>query len=161
MPPRSAGLLLHRGTGPSLEVFIAHMGGPFWRRRPRAWSIPKGELEAGEDTLATALREFGEEIGTPAPAGTPELSAPAGTPELLGDFRQASGKVVTVWTLAAPGFTIEAVRSNTVSLELPRGSGHFIEVPEVDDARWVGLAEARQLVVAGQVAALDALAARI
>lgn len=152
MPPRSAGLLLHRGTGPSFEVFIAHMGGPFWRRRPRAWSIPKGELEAGEDTLATALREFGEEIGTPAPAGTPEL---------LGDFRQASGKVVTVWTLAAPGFTIEAVRSNTVSLELPRGSGHFIEVPEVDDARWVGLAEARQLVVAGQVAALDALAARI
>lgn len=161
MPPRSAGLLLHRGTGPSLEVFIAHMGGPFWHRRPRAWSIPKGELEAGEDTLATALREFGEEIGTPAPAGTPELPAPAGTPELLGDFRQASGKVVTVWTLAAPGFTIEAVRSNTVSLELPRGSGHFIEVPEVDDARWVGLAEARQLVVAGQVAALDALAARI
>jgi len=137
------------------------MGGPFWRRRPRAWSIPKGELEAGEDTLATALREFGEEIGTPAPAGTPELPAPAGTPELLGDFRQASGKAVTVWTLAAPDFTIEAVRSNTVSLELPRGSGHFIEVPEVDDARWVGLAEARQLVVAGQVAALDALAARI
>jgi len=161
VPPRSAGLLLHRGTGPSLEVFIAHMGGPFWRRRPRAWSIPKGELEAGEDTLATALREFGEEIGTPAPAGTPELPAPAGTPELLGDFRQASGKAVTVWTLAAPDFTIEAVRSNTVSLELPRGSGHFIEVPEVDDARWVGLAEARQLVVAGQVAALDALAARI
>ena len=161
MPPRSAGLLLHRGTGPSLEVFIAHMGGPFWRRRPRAWSIPKGELEAGEDTLATALREFGEEIGTPAPAGTPELPAPAGTPELLGDFRQASGKVVTVWTLAAPGFTIEAVRSNTVSLELPRGSGRFVDVPEVDDVRWVGLVEARELVVAGQVAALDALAARV
>ena len=122
------------------------MGGPFWRRRPRAWSIPKGELEAGEDTLATALREFGEEIGTP---------------ELLGDFRQASGKVVTVWTLAAPDFTIEAVRSNTVSLELPRGSGRFVDVPEVDLARWVGLVEARELVVAGQVAALDALAARV
>jgi predicted NUDIX family NTP pyrophosphohydrolase len=152
VPPRSAGLLLHRGTGPSLEVFIAHMGGPFWRRRPRAWSIPKGELEAGEDALATARREFGEEIGTPAPAGTPEL---------LGDFRQASGKVVTVWTLAAPEFVVRVVRSNTVSLELPRGSGRFVEVPEVDDARWVGLVEARELLVAGQVATLDALATRV
>ncbi|PYY38598.1 NUDIX domain-containing protein [Curtobacterium sp. MCBD17_030] len=151
MPPRSAGLLLHRGTGPSLEVFVAHMGGPFWRRRPRAWSIPKGEIEAGEDTQATALREFGEEIGIPAPDGTPEL---------LGDFRQASGKVVTVWTLDAPDFVVEVVRSNTVSLELPRGSGRFVEVPEVDDARWVPLAEARGLVAAGQVAALDALAYR-
>ncbi|PZE39444.1 NUDIX domain-containing protein [Curtobacterium sp. MCPF17_031] len=151
MPPRSAGLLLHRGAGPSLEVFVAHMGGPFWRRRPRAWSIPKGEIEAGEDTLATALREFGEEIGVPAPGGTPEL---------LGDFRQASGKVVTVWTLDAPDFVVEVVRSNTVSLELPRGSGRSVEVPEVDDARWVPLAEARGLVVAGQVAALDALAYR-
>jgi predicted NUDIX family NTP pyrophosphohydrolase len=151
VPPRSAGLLLHRGTGSSLEVFIAHMGGPFWRRRPRAWSIPKGELEAGEDALTTALREFGEEIGTPAPEGAPVL---------LGDFRQASGKVVKVWTLDAPHFDVDVVRSNTVSLELPRGSGRFVEVPEVDDARWVPLVEARERVVAGQVAALDALAHR-
>ena len=125
------------------------MGGPFWRRRPRAWSIPKGELESGEDALTTARREFGEEIGTPAPGGPPTL---------LGDFRQASGKVVTVWTLEAPDFVVDVVRSNTVSLELPRCSGRFVDVPEVDDARWVLLAQARDLVVAGQVAALDALA---
>jgi predicted NUDIX family NTP pyrophosphohydrolase len=148
----SAGLLLHR-TGPSgPEVFLAHMGGPFWRNRPRAWSIPKGLVEAGEEPVGTALREFAEEIGVPAPVSAAELTD-------LGEFRQASGKRVRVFAARASGFSVDTVRSNTVRLELPRGSGRFVEVPEVDDARWAGLDEARELVVAGQVAALDALAA--
>jgi len=148
----SAGLLLHR-TGPSgPEVFLAHMGGPFWRNRPRAWSIPKGLVEAGEEPLGTALREFAEEIGVPAPVATDDLTD-------LGEFRQASGKRVRVFAALASGFSVDTVRSNTVRLELPRGSGRFVEVPEVDDARWVGLDEARELLVAGQVAALDALVA--
>jgi len=148
----SAGLLLHR-TGPSgPEVFLAHMGGPFWRSRPRAWSIPKGLVEAGEEPLATALREFAEEIGVPAPVTAADLTD-------LGEFRQASGKRVRVFAARASGFSVDTARSNTVRLELPRGSGRFVEVPEVDDARWVGLDEARELVVAGQVAALDALVA--
>ncbi|WP_308201680.1 NUDIX domain-containing protein [Curtobacterium flaccumfaciens] len=148
----SAGLLLHR-TGPSgPEVFLAHMGGPFWRNRPRAWSIPKGLVEAGEEPLGTALREFAEEIGVPAPVTAADLTD-------LGEFRQASGKRVRVFAARASGFSVDTVRSNTVRLELPRGSGRFVEVPEVDDARWVGLDEARELVVAGQVAALDALVA--
>jgi predicted NUDIX family NTP pyrophosphohydrolase len=146
----SAGLLLHR-TGPSgPEVFLAHMGGPFWRRRPRAWSIPKGLVEGPEEPRDTALREFAEEIGAPAPVTVAELVD-------LGEFRQASGKRVRVFAAAAPGFTVDTVRSNTVRLELPRGSGRFVEVPEVDDARWVGVDEARELLVAGQVAAVDAL----
>ncbi|WP_433953694.1 NUDIX domain-containing protein [Curtobacterium flaccumfaciens] len=148
----SAGLLLHR-TGPSgPEVFLAHMGGPFWRNRPRGWSIPKGLVEAGEEPLGTALREFAEEIGVPAPVTAADLTD-------LGEFRQASGKRVRVFAARASGFSVDTVRSNTVRLELPRGSGRFVEVPEVDDARWVGLDEARELVVAGQVAALDALMA--
>ncbi|OII07577.1 hypothetical protein BIU95_10755 [Curtobacterium sp. MCBA15_007] len=148
----SAGLLLHR-TGPSgPEVFLAHMGGPFWRNRPRAWSIPKGLVEAGEQPDASALREFAEEIGVPAPVGAADLTD-------LGEFRQASGKRVRVFAAAASGFSVDTVRSNTVRLELPRGSGRFVEVPEVDDARWVGVDQARELVVAGQVPALDALVA--
>ncbi|WP_416264838.1 NUDIX domain-containing protein [Curtobacterium flaccumfaciens pv. flaccumfaciens] len=148
----SAGLLLHR-TGPSgPEVFLAHMGGPFWRNRPRGWSIPKGLVEAGEEPLGTALREFAEEIGVPAPVTAADLTD-------LGEFRQASGKRVRVFAARASEFSVDIVRSNTVRLELPRGSGRFVEVPEVDDARWVGLDEARELVVAGQVAALDALMA--
>ncbi|MCS5520022.1 NUDIX domain-containing protein [Curtobacterium flaccumfaciens] len=148
----SAGLLLHRAGPSGPEVFLAHMGGPFWRNRPRGWSIPKGLVEAGEEPLGTALREFAEEIGVPAPVSAADLTD-------LGEFRQASGKRVRVFAARASGFSVDTVRSNTVRLELPRGSGRFVEVPEVDDARWVGLDEARELVVAGQVAALDALVA--
>lgn len=144
----SAGLLLYRVVDVEVQVWIAHMGGPFWKRRPRAWSIPKGLVEGTEDVVDTARREFAEEIGVPAPDGP--LTD-------LGEFRQASGKRVRVFASEAPHFSVEAVRSNTVRLELPRGSGRFVEVPEVDDARWVSLDEARALLVAGQVAALDAL----
>jgi len=146
----SAGLLLHRGSvaGGDAEVFLAHMGGPFWRSRPRAWSIPKGLVEAGEDPLDTARREFAEEIGVPPPTGTVVD---------LGEVRQASGKRVHVFAVRAEDFGVDVVRSNTVRLELPRGSGRFVEVPEVDDARWVPLAAARDLLVAGQVPVLDRL----
>jgi predicted NUDIX family NTP pyrophosphohydrolase len=144
---RSAGLLLYRTGASGTELFVAHMGGPFWRRRERAWSIPKGEY-TDEPPLEAALREFHEEIGVPAPA-VPYVE--------LGEFRQASGKRVVVFAGAAPSFSVSVVRSNTVRLELPRGSGRFVEVPEVDDARWVGVDEARALLVAGQVAAVDAL----
>lgn len=146
----SAGLLLHR-TGPTgPEVFVVHMGGPIWRKRPRAWSIPKGLVEPGEDPLATAIREFGEEIGVPAPVAAADVTD-------LGAFRQASGKRVRVFAAPAPGFEVADVRSNTVRLELPRGSGRFVDVPEVDDGRWVPVNEARELLVVGQVAAVDAL----
>ncbi len=145
----SAGLLLHRAgpTGP--EVFLVHMGGPFWRNRPRAWSVPKGLVEGDEEPLATAFREFGEELGVPAPVGADDVTD-------LGEVRQASGKRVRVFSAPAPrGFDVATVRSNTVRLELPRGSGRFVDVPEVDDARWVGLDAARDLLVAGQVPLLD------
>lgn len=68
MTVRSAGILLWRDTAAGREVWIAHMGGPFWARKDdRAWSIPKGEFGAGEDPLGVARREFAEEMGMPAP----------------------------------------------------------------------------------------------
>ncbi|WP_022908401.1 NUDIX domain-containing protein [Curtobacterium sp. B18] len=144
----SAGLLLYRTDDVGVQVWIAHMGGPFWRNRPRAWSIPKGLVEGDEDPLETARREFAEEIG---------VAAPDGPVTDLGEVRQASGKRVRVFAVAAPAFTVDRVRSNTARIELPRGSGRYVEVPEVDDARWVPVDEARTMLVAGQVAALDRL----
>ena len=150
MTVRSAGILLYRrGAGSHVEVWIAHMGGPFWARKDaRAWSIPKGEYLPDEDPLAAAQREFAEEMGTPAP---PAEYFP------LGAFRQPSGKVVTVFTAEAGFFAPERIVSNTFELEWPRGSGIVRNYPEVDGARWAGEPEARTKLVSGQLPILDAL----
>ncbi|TFD88534.1 NUDIX domain-containing protein [Cryobacterium lactosi] len=146
----SAGILLYRLTDAAEpEVWIAHMGGPFWARKDAAsWSIPKGEYPLGADPFDAARREFEEEIGVPAPEADYVL---------LGEFRQPSGKVVTVFA-AEVDLVVHQVVSNTFELEWPKGSGRFREFPEVDDARWVGLAEARAKLVRGQVPVLEALA---
>ncbi|KUM33211.1 NUDIX domain-containing protein [Arthrobacter sp. EPSL27] len=160
MTVRSAGILLYRRTagtdgttgaptgGTPVEVWIAHMGGPFWSRKDdRAWSIPKGEYDDGEDPLAAAHREFAEEMGTPAPPADYFL---------LGSFRQPSGKVITVFSAEAD-FAPSQIVSNTFPLEWPRGSGTVRHFPEVDDARWVEESVARIKLVKGQLPVLDAL----
>ncbi|TDL36741.1 NUDIX domain-containing protein [Arthrobacter nitrophenolicus] len=155
MPVRSAGILLYRraqGGTEGLEVWIAHMGGPFWARKDmHAWSIPKGEYTDDEDPLVAALREFAEEMGT---------AAPDGDYRHLGDFKQPSGKIITVFT-AEQDFQPGQITSNTFPLEWPKGSGRIQDYPEVDDARWFPEREARLKLVKGQVPALDALADHI
>ncbi len=145
---RSAGILLYRWGAQSLEVFIGHMGGPFWaRKQDGSWSIPKGIVEGGEVPLEAALREFGEEIGVPAPTVDYRL---------LGDFRYSSGKVVTVFVAEADLHVAEVV-SEPMTVEYPRGSGRTFTFPEIDEVRWVALDDARTMLVKGQVPALDAL----
>lgn len=152
MTVHSAGLLLYRRTGAGLEVWIAHMGGPYWARKKTAsWSIPKGIHTDQEDPLAAARREFTEEIGTPPPEAD---YVP------LGSFRQSSGKVVTVFA-AETDFAPERIVSNTFPLEWPRGSGTIREFPEIDAAEWVGEDEARLRLVRGQLPILDALVLRL
>ena len=153
MPVLSAGILLYNRTSPGgLEVWIAHMGGPFWARKDaHAWSIPKGEYTGDEDPLAAAHREFAEEMGSPAPAGDYFQ---------LGQFRQPSGKVITVFT-AEQDFRPEKIVSNTFPLEWPKGSGKIQHYPEIDDARWFPEAKARLKLVKGQLPILDALTEHI
>lgn len=159
MPVVSAGLLLVRsspaGAEPGLQVFIAHMGGPFWARtREGAWSIPKGEFDpAVEEPLAAARREFAEELGVPAPE-----PADGGDPVDLGEFRYSSGKRIRVFAYEAPAFELDHVVSNTFELEWPPRSGRRQAFPEIDDARWVALDDARPLLTAGQRPVLDAIA---
>ena len=149
MAAHSAGILLHRMSASGLEVFLGHMGGPFWaRKQEHAWSIPKGEADAGESDLDVALREFAEELGVQAP----EL-----TYLELGSFRYSSGKTVTVFTADAPDFELTELHSNEFELEWPPRSGRMQRFAEFDAARWMPAAEARSLLVAGQVPALDAL----
>ena len=152
MPARqSAGILLYRFAEEAggIQVLIAHMGGPYWQGRDAgAWSIPKGEHGPDEDPLACARREFTEELGVPVPRGPVRA---------LGTVTQSGGKTVTAWAVQAdldPATTV----SNTFDMEWPQGSGTIRTYPEVDRVTWVDLAEARTLLVAGQVAFLDRLA---
>ena len=135
----SAGILLYRRM-PRLEVFLGKMGGPFWARKDSAaWSIPKGlYLPGDEEPLSAALREFAEEIGAPAP----EVDY-----VLLGEFRQPSGKRLTVF--AGDG-DAQYVGSNTFEVEWPPRSGRMQAFPEIETAQWFSLDEAGEKIVKGQ-----------
>lgn len=148
MPVTSAGVLLYR-RAPALQVLVAHMGGPFWaRKQEHAWSIPKGELDADEPPRAAAMREFAEELG---------LTAPDVEYADLGTVRSASGKLLHVFAGEAPDFGLDGFAPGTFELEWPPRSGRTTEFPEVDEVRWADVADARVLLVKGQLGVLDAL----
>lgn len=151
-PPRSAGLLVFRRTGGAVEVLIGHPGGPLWARRDDgAWSIPKGQYEPGETPEDAARREYGEELGLPAPAG--ECLD-------LGEARQKSGKIVTIW--AVEGDVDPAVIvPGTFEMEWPPRSGRRGEFPEIDRVTWFGPQAAQVKLAAGQRVFVDRLLAAL
>jgi len=145
----SAGLLLYRHGAAGLEVLLAHPGGPFWARKDDgAWMLPKGELEAGEEPLDAARREFAEEIGF----------APAGPFASLGELRQKGGKRVLAWAVAGD-FDPAQLRTNLFEMEWPPRSGQRRAFPEVDRVGWFGIDEARVKVLASQWPFIERLAA--
>lgn len=152
MVQRSAALLLHRDVGGGREVWIAHMGGPFWARKDEgAWTLPKGLVEPGDtDELAAARREFAEEMGTPPPEA--DYTA-------LGEFR-ASSKTFVVFSADTDFGPIEPA-SNAFELEWPPRSGILRSFPEVDAAGWFSIEEARTKLAKGQRPILDALERRL
>jgi predicted NUDIX family NTP pyrophosphohydrolase len=147
----SAGILLYRREAGGIEVLLIRPGGPFWRGRDEgAWMIPKGGIDAGETALEAAVREFEEEMG----------SAPAGIPVPLCTVRQKGGKWVEAFALEGD-FDPAALSSNRFTLEYPPRSGQYRDFPEVEEARWFELEEARPKVLASQLPIIDALAARL
>lgn len=147
MPRRSAGILFDRVRHGAREVLLVHPGGPFWRGKDRgAWQIPKGEIDPGEDAETAARREVLEELGVVV---TSPLTA-------LGEIRQAGGKLVTAFA-AEQDVDVSAIVSNTIEIVwLPR-SDRRISVPEVDEARWMTIDEARSRMLPSQLELLDRL----
>lgn len=150
-PPRSAGVLLFRQRDGRTEVLLGHPGGPFWRSRDEgAWMIPKGAVEPGEEPAEAALREFEEELGT-------RLTA---VPFPLCIVRQKGGKVVEVFALEGD-LDPDAITSTEFAMEWPPRSGQMQSFPELDRARWMGMLEARQMILPSQGPVLDALEAKL
>ncbi|MCU1673430.1 MAG: MutT-like protein [Frankiales bacterium] len=138
MPKRSAGILLWRRS-PDLQVLLAHPGGPLFARKDAGhWTIPKGELDPGEEPLAAAYREFTEETGIAPPDG-PALP--------LGEVTQKSGKVVTAWAVEGD-LDVDAVEPGTFTMTW---QGRLQEFPEVDRVQWFSPAEAVEKLMPAQV----------
>jgi predicted NUDIX family NTP pyrophosphohydrolase len=150
-PPLSAGVLLFRERDGEIEVLLIKPGGPFWRNKHAgAWMIPKGRVEAGEQPVEAALREFEEETGT-------RLSS---VPFELAKVRQAGGKMVEAFAVEGD-LDAGAITSNEFELEWPPRSGRMERFPECEQARWMSLAQARDLMLPSQLPLLDALEAKL
>ena len=148
MPKISAGLLMYRLREGELEFLLAHPGGPFWKSRDAgAWTIPKGEIQEGEEPLLAAKREFEEEIGL----------KPEGNFIELKPITQKGGKVVHAWAFEGD-FDTRRIRSNTFQMEWPPRSGKYETCPEVDRACFFRMPEAKRKINSAQVAFLEEVA---
>ena len=147
MAKESAGIVLYRYRDSTLEIFLVHPGGPFWKNKDSgAWSIPKGEFDAREDPLQAARREFHEETGCSVD----------GSFIALGPVRQAGGKIVHAWAVEGD-CEAESISSNSFTIEWPPRSRQRKEFPEVDRAGWFSLQLAREKILKGQLMLLDKL----
>jgi len=138
---------MYRKLRGQVEVLLAHPGGPFWAKKDEgAWSIPKGEVDPGEDLLDAAKREFTEETGI----------EPRGKLSALGNVRQKSGKIVTAWAFESD-CDPQTIRSNTFTMEWPPRSGKQQEFPEIDRAAFFSIEAARTKILASEAELLSRL----
>ena len=143
----SAGMLLYKYENGELLFFLVHPGGPFLKKKSDGWwTIPKGEPEADEPLLATALREFEEETGFKPSGEFIELTA----------VIQKGGKKVYCWACEGD-LDPQKVVSNTFEMEWPPASGKFKTFAEVDQAGWFNLEEAKFKINGRQFALLEEL----
>ena len=159
----SAGLLIYRWRpepgaragdppdGRRLETLLVHPGGPYFvKREIGVWSIPKGQVDPGEDRLVAARRECREETGY----------EPDGPFTSLGGVKYKNHKVVYAWAVEGDFDPADLV-SITFEMVWPPRSGKVVDVPEVDRAAWFGLASARAAIVPSQRRFIDDLEALV
>ncbi len=151
MVKQSAGILVYRWNKDSVEVLLAHPGGPFWGHKD-TWSIPKGEMDEGEDLMSAAKREFKEETG---------FEPPSGQFQDLGQSKQGSSKINCVWATEGDVDVNQFVCTSTFTMEWPPRSGQQHSFPENDRIKWFGLSEARQKLFKAQTVFINRLAGEL
>jgi len=109
----AGGVVLRRPDGGPVEVALIH------RPAYDDWTLPKGKLNPGETHEEAALREVKEETG---------LDCRLGEPAGQVNYRDRKGrpKVVRYWTMRP----------------VDSSDGQFAPNAEVDQLRWMPLAEA-------------------
>jgi predicted NUDIX family NTP pyrophosphohydrolase len=134
-----------RLRGRQLQVLLVHPGGPYWTNKDQgAWTIPKGELREGEEPLEAAKREFREETSV----------EPRGPFMELTPVKQKGGKIVRAWAFEGD-CDPEQIRSNTFTMEWPRGSGHMQTFRENDRAAFFTRDEATLKINPAQLAFVE------
>jgi predicted NUDIX family NTP pyrophosphohydrolase len=133
---QSYGILLYRWKAGQPEFFLVHPGGPFFvNKHAGSWTIPKGEANADEAPLQTAIREFEEETGY----------CPSGHFLELKPVVQKGGKQVHCWAVEG-NLDASRIRSNTFELEWPPHSEKKQTFVEVDHASWYNFEEACKMI---------------
>lgn len=148
MAKKSAGLLLYRIKDDLIDILLVHPGGPFWKKKDLgSWSIPKGEVEEGEEMMKAAFRETEEETG---------FNFEENQPLPLNPVKQKSGKIIYAFALKAD-VNIGNIKSNLFEMEWPPRSGKKQSFPEVDRADWFPIEEAKKKIVPGQIPIIEKL----
>jgi len=151
MVKKSAGILLYRQINNTLEFFLVHPGGPFWKGKDlHAWTIPKGEFK-DENPFDAAKRELKEETG---------IVINENTAIELKPVKQKSGKIIYAWAIEKDADET-AIFSNTFELEFPPKSGKYITIPEIDKAGWLDKEGAREKIIKGQFKLIEELMTKL
>jgi predicted NUDIX family NTP pyrophosphohydrolase len=127
---------------------LAHPGGPFFKNKDNgSWSIPKGEIDGGEELLETAVREFREETGLDS--GGPYVP--------LGSIVQKGGKTVYAWAFEGNSEPFSVNKSNTFEMEWPLHSGKKMTFLEIDKAEFFPADIAKKKIKDTQVELIERL----
>jgi predicted NUDIX family NTP pyrophosphohydrolase len=146
--PVSAGLLMYHIEKHSLEVLLAHPGGPYFAKKDSGhWTIPKGEPDGSEDLLVAAMREFNEETGI----------IPAGDFIPLGSIIQKGGKEVFAWAFKGDLPPLFEHLCNFIKIEWPPRSGKYMEFPEVDKVEFFNVSTAKEKIKETQIPLIERL----
>ncbi len=148
---KSAGILFFKREEETIKVLLCHPGGPYWEgTHLHSWGIPKGELDKKEKVKEAAIREFKEETNLKV----------EGEITFLYTKKVSNNKLVTIF-YKEQDLGLSNCKSNTFSLEWPKGSSIINEYPENDKFEWIEIEEAYNLIFKQQKVFLDKLKERI
>jgi 8-oxo-dGTP pyrophosphatase MutT (NUDIX family) len=140
---RSAGLAITYDG----KVLLAHTTG---RKFTTGYGIPKGGIESGESELDAAIRETSEEIGVKINKSLVDKTPYTFT---VTSRKYKYTKIVTYFIVALDSLD----QINVKDLVLPKGK---LQLKEINDARFLGLVEAKDVIMPSQTSILTTLVNR-